>query len=128
MVGYKLLSRRKDGTIGPLFIDKRLVLPIGEWMDAKKGIHKKGYAYRPGWHVLARPEAPHLSKRNRVWAKVEFEDYQEFTRPAAQGGLWYLAQHMRIVELLPYEEVQPMVPMCWKYASQIVRESDTADS
>ena len=35
MVGYKLFRVRKDGTLGSLFINKKEVLPIGEWIKSK---------------------------------------------------------------------------------------------
>lgn len=99
MIGFKLLSLRKDGTIGPLFINKRLVIPVGKWMDAEPHL-TKGYAFRPGWHVMSQQSAPHLSTKGRVWAKVEIADYVEVHRPASQGGLWFLAQRMRVLEVL----------------------------
>ena len=49
---------------------------------------------------MSKQEAPHLSKKNRVWCKVEFEDYEEIHRPANQGGLWYLAQRMKVLEVV----------------------------
>ena len=97
MIGYKLVSQRKNGTIGPLFINKKLVIKIGEWMEAEAHL-TKGFKFRPGWHVLANRHAPHLSKKNRVWCIVEFEDYTTEHRPLSQGGKWYLAKRMRILE------------------------------
>ena len=32
MIAYKLLKVRQDGTIGPLFINCRQVIPIGKWL------------------------------------------------------------------------------------------------
>ena len=99
MIGYKLVRLRKNGTIGPLFINKKLDIPFYVWMLAEE--HRtKGYKFRPGWHILAKPEAPHLSKKNRVWCMVEFENYEKCVRPENQGGLWYLAQNMKVVSLL----------------------------
>lgn len=98
MIGYKLLAKRKNGSVGPLFINKRLVLRMNEWFTAENH-PTKGYKTRPGWHILAKMEAPHLSKKNRVWAEVEFEDYAVENRPANQGGLWYLAKRMRVVKI-----------------------------
>lgn len=99
MIGYKLLSLRKNGTIGPLFINKRLVIQVGQWMEAEAH-HTKGFAFRPGWHIMSQPYAPHLSPRGRVWAKVEFTNYTEEHRPASQGGLWYLAKQMKVLEVI----------------------------
>lgn len=96
MIGYKLFRLRKDGTIGPLFINRKQVLPIGEWIDAEEHL-TKGYAFRPGWHILEKPEAPHLTNKGRVWYTVEFKDFTIKTRPTNQGGKWFLAKKMRIM-------------------------------
>ena len=97
--GYKLLRLRKDGSLGPLFINKCQRIPVGEWLVAEDH-QTKGYAHRPGWHVLQRPVAPHLSARGRVWALVEVLDWEGHERPASQGGVWFLAKYMRVLEVL----------------------------
>ena len=33
--GWKLFRQRKDGTIGPLFINARLRIESGRWMEAE---------------------------------------------------------------------------------------------
>jgi len=99
VIGYKLLRVRKDGSYGPLFINRKQRLNVGEWYPALS-IPTKGYAFRPGWHVLSKKSAPHLSKKGRVWAKVEIIDWEAVVRPASQGGLWYLANQMRILEVM----------------------------
>ena len=63
----------------------------------------KGFAVRPGWHCTAQPHAPHLKMRLksgeiRVWRKVLIEDYTEEMRPENQGGMWYLAKRMMILD------------------------------
>jgi hypothetical protein len=98
MIGYKLFSLKRDGSIGPLFINRKLRLQIGEWHEAEDH-PTPGYAHRPGWHILGSKNAPHLSKKGRVWAKVEFEDAESYHRPEAQGGLWFLAKRMRVLEV-----------------------------
>ena len=99
MLAYKLFRERKNGSLGPLFINKRQVINIGEWLPAEA--HKtKGYAFRPGWHCCLKPEAPHLSEKGRVWAEVEIENYTFYERPANQGGKWVLAQQMRVLSIL----------------------------
>ena len=96
MKAYKLFRLRKNGTLGPLFINCRQVIPIGQWLDAE--CHPtKGYALRPGWHASHAPEAPHLSMKGRVWMEVEIEDFQPFQRPQHQGGMWFIAQRMKVV-------------------------------
>lgn len=96
MIGYKLFRVRRDGSIGPLFINRNQRIVIGTKLEAED--HKtKGYAHRPGWHVCSTQSAPHLSKAGRKWFKVEISDYQTLTRPASQGGTWYLAKFMTVI-------------------------------
>lgn len=97
MIAYKLFNVRKDGSIGPLFINRRQRIPMDEWLEAEDH-PTKGYARRPGWHCCRTPEAPHLSEKGRQWYKVEIQDYQELVRPDSQGGKWYLAGRMKIIE------------------------------
>lgn len=92
---YKLFRIRKDGTLGPLFIGARIRVPVGRWVKAK-ALRTPGFAFRPGWHACAAPDAPHLSKRGRVWTEVTLKNVKEHHRPAAQGGLWYTAGWLRI--------------------------------
>lgn len=99
MIAYKLLRIRKDGSLGPLFINRKLRIPLKQTLKAEA--HRtKGYKFRPGWHCTEAPIAPHLSTKNRVWAKVEIEDYVPLVRPKVQGGTWYLAERMRVTEVL----------------------------
>jgi hypothetical protein len=103
---YKLFKKRKNGTLGSLFINARAVLDLDVWMEAKPH-RKKGFAFRPGWHCTFAPFAPHLTKNNnRVWGEVEVEDYTIFKRPETQGGLWILAKKMKIVKELTEEDVR----------------------
>ena len=96
---YKLLRLRKNGTLGPLFINRKQVIPIGEWMNAEP--HRTiGYQFRPGWHCTNAPYAPHLSENGRVWCEVEIEDFKELKRPESQGGVWFLAEKMRVLNIL----------------------------
>ena len=97
MIAFKLVKKRKDGSLGPLFINRRQRLPLDEWLQAEP--HKtKGYSFRPGWHVMEKPEAPHLSTKGRVWVMVEIFGYKKIVRPKSQGGVWYLANAMRIIK------------------------------
>jgi len=53
MKAYKLLKLRKDGSLGPLFINRKQKIPIGKWLTAE--CHPtKGYALRPGWHTTSK--------------------------------------------------------------------------
>jgi hypothetical protein len=104
MKAYKLFRKRKDGTLGPLFINRTQVVPFGQWMPAE--CHAtKGFAYRPGWHCAVEPKADHLktelrSGEKRVWCEVEVTNYQEYKRPAIQGGTWILASYLKVVREL----------------------------
>lgn len=96
---YKLLRLRANGTLGPLFINRRQVIPLKRWLPAEDH-PTKGYAHRPGWHATPKPEAPHLSKKGRVWCEVELTGVKKLMRPAAQGGEWYLASRMVVMRVL----------------------------
>lgn len=98
ITAYKLFKVRKDGSLGPLFIDARLRVPVGEWLPAKE-VPTKGFAFRPGWHCCAEPSAPHLSKKGRVWCKVTVRNVTVHERPASQGGKWYTAGWLRVEEV-----------------------------
>jgi hypothetical protein len=96
MLAYKLFRQLKNGQIAPLFINKRLRLEADLWYSAE--LHPTpGFAVRMGFHVTAKPFAPHLSMKGRVWKQVEIQDYTELNRPLAQGGKWFLANRMRII-------------------------------
>lgn len=99
MTAFKLLRRRADGSLGPLFINATLRVPIGEWLDAEDH-PTKGYKHRPGWHCTARREAPHLSEKGRVWCNVVVDDFEMFNRPVSQGGQWILAQRMKVLGII----------------------------
>ena len=87
----------KSGDITPLFINKSFRIPFNEWLEAESH-PTKGFKVRPYWHCTSEPNAPHLSTKNRVWVKVEIQDYEEFQRPNNQGGLWFLAKRIKFIE------------------------------
>jgi len=97
-IAYKLFSLRKDGTIGSLFINRPMRIPLNEWLIADF-YPTKNYTPRKGWHCSHKKYAPHLSKRNRVWAKVKIKDYTVLDRPDYQGGKWFLANEMKVLEI-----------------------------
>lgn len=105
MIAYKLFKLRRNGTLGPLFINARQTVPVGEWLPAEDH-PTAGFAHRPGWHCTHSPSAPHLAKEpkhgpKRVWCKVEIAgDVTEFNRPLLQGGTWFLATQMRVLEVI----------------------------
>lgn len=94
---YKILRVRRDGSLGPLFINRHQRIPLGQWLVAKDH-PTKGFAHRPGWHCAPRPVAPHLKLHdNRVWMEVRVYDYRKLVRPHIQGGAWLLAKWMKVV-------------------------------
>lgn len=100
MLGYKLFRKRKDGTYGPLFINRKLRLVPGV-VYQEEDHPTKGYAHRPGWHICSEQKAPHLKlTEERVWCKVEFEHKETVIRPECQGGIWYLGKTIKILEEL----------------------------
>lgn len=99
MIAYKLFRVRQDGTLGPLFINKKQKIRLGETYQAENH-PTQGFAVRPGWHCCSSPVAPHLSKKNRTWFVVEVDDYIEHRRPECQGGLWFTANQMKVLHPL----------------------------
>ena len=98
MKAYKLMRLRKDGTLGSLFINRKKILPIGEWLEYED-YPTKGYAHRPGWHCTFEPYAPHLKLDGRVWVEVEVNDIEIYARPQNQGGKWILAKWMKVIKI-----------------------------
>jgi len=99
MIAYKLFRKRRDNTYGPLFINRKQKVELMVWYNAEEH-PTKGFAVRPGWHCCAEPHAPHLSKKDRVWCKVMITQYTEHQRPESQGGLWYTANKMKVLNEL----------------------------
>jgi hypothetical protein len=100
MKAYKLVRVRKDGSLGPLFINAKLRIPMGKWLKAEAH-NKKGYAFRPGWHCCFKMVAPHLKKTaNRVWVECCVKDHTTYARPESQGGAWILANEIKITKIV----------------------------
>jgi len=74
-------------------------MPFNEWLPAESH-PTKGFKVRPHWHCTSTPEAPHLSEKGRVWVELEIEDFEEFKRPTNQGGLWYLANRIKLIKIV----------------------------
>ena len=109
MKAYKLLRKKKDGLLYPLFIDKKNSTPLNIWMQAEC-FPTKGFAVRQGWHCCFKPLAPHLKMKlktgeERVWVECEVEDWASYDRPESQGGSWILAQRMKLIRELTNKEV-----------------------
>ena len=106
MTAYKLLRKRRDGTLGSLFVGRAAVLRTGETYRARKDLPHPGLATRPGFHCTANPDAPHIKLRlkngeTRVWCEVRIpSDSAQHVRPRSQGGLWFTARSMTIVREL----------------------------
>lgn len=98
MIGYKLFHKRKDGSYGPLFINRKQRLLLQNYYKAEDH-PTKGYAHRPGWHLCKKAVAPHLSTKGRVWVKVWYDPdtAETFKRPDSQGGEWILAKEIRLL-------------------------------
>jgi len=105
---YKLFRVRKDGAIGSLFINAQARYTTDVWMEARP-FRKKGFQFRPGWHSMCEPKAPHLSIKGRAWYLVEIDQYSIEQRPASQGGEWYLSDRLRIVRPLNEQELSQTV-------------------
>jgi len=101
MIAYKLMTIRRDGTLGPLFINRPQRIALGTTYEAED--HRtKGYTHRPGWHCCPTPTTPHLKddRKDRVWVEVEIHDWSIEHRPSSQGGQWYLAERMTPLRIL----------------------------
>ena len=104
--GYKLFRQRKDGTLGPLFINARLRVPVGTWLQAEC-VPTKGFAVREGWHCCKAPIAPHLKDgegSGRVWCAVALQGAIEYDRPESQGGTWLLADKLKVLHVVDVVE------------------------
>ena len=99
MIAYKLIRKLKDGSLSPLFINKKSRFPIGTWLEAEL-YPTKSFAIRKGFHCTLKPIAPHLSNKNRTWVEVEIKDFEYYNRPKSQGGTWILAQKMKLLREL----------------------------
>ena len=97
MIAYKLFRQKKNGDLTSLFINKTASLPKYKELQAES-YETKGYKLRPYWHCMEKPEAPHLTDKGRVWMKVLITDYTPMERPEKQGGTWFLANKMTILE------------------------------
>jgi len=96
MLAYKLFRQLKSGEITSLFINNTRRLPLNEWLNAEC-YPTKGFSVRPYWHCTEKPEAPHLTNKGRIWFKIDMEDFEVFERPVSQGGKWFLAKKIKII-------------------------------
>ena len=92
---YKLFEMDRFGNLYPLFIDKKTIYPMGQWIQAENH-PTAGYAKRPGIHVGQICSAPWLmsadgvykSQRGkhwkRVWCEVECNTTIDYTNIVEQ--------------------------------------------
>lgn len=110
---YKLMRQLKDGTVHPLFINKKQPTEFGVLLKAE--CHPtKGFAVRQGWHCCFTPYAPHLKERlangeKRVWVEVLVRDYETYDRPESQGGKWILSQEMIAKRIIDDNEINTIL-------------------
>lgn len=104
MIAYKLFRETKNGERKSLFINKTQPYIKNWWYEAKE-YPTKGYKTRKGFHCTSKPYAPHLSMKGRAWYFVEIINYEIMERPKSQGGTWYIAQDMRILDKLRDEQI-----------------------
>ncbi len=113
--GYKLFRVRKDGTLGPLFINRKQVVPLGEWLQSADH-PTTGFAHRQGWHCTFLPYAPHLrmilkSGEVRVWCEIEMRNTRIYQRPESQGGKWVLVDQIKVNRILSQCEVDHILKL-----------------
>jgi hypothetical protein len=106
---FKLCRKEKDGKVYPIFINRKESFRFGECMIAEC-YPTKGFAVRKGFHCCFKPYAPHLkielkSGQKRVWIELEVEDYVTYNRPESQGGEWILANKIKPIREVSFEEV-----------------------
>ena len=100
-IAFKLFRQRKDGTYGPLFINRQQIIEIGKTYDAEAH-PTKGFKERVGWHAALTPRAPHLKEQlangeKRVWLMVRLHGVTRYARPESQGGTWVLGDKMEVL-------------------------------
>ena len=133
MKAYKLFRQRKDGSLGPLFIDQSLKIELGKVYHAEAK-PTKGYAVRPGFHMGHLPSAPHLTEKGRLWVECEIPDFEytpdlfpsafskvgdmkivpaagfyRFKRPSHQGGYWLISGSIRPVRILSKSDINEIL-------------------
>ncbi len=103
MIAYKLV-KIKNNKLFYLFINNKKEIPLERWLKAECYI-TKGFAKRTGWHCCLKPLAPHLKLKlsngeKRTWVECEVKDYITYNRPENQGGVWLIAQYIKVNKIL----------------------------
>lgn len=107
MRAYKLFRVRRDGSLGPVIINRGQRIETGKWLkfeDHSDKARSYGVAIRPGFHATKEPHAPHLtngSKQaiadNRTWFVVELQKVRAEHRGVDGGSDWYVAEKMKVL-------------------------------
>lgn len=74
---FKVFKRRKDGTLGSLFVDCRRRIAVGKWIEAKDAFRPTWLSFLPGWHSHAdfsKAKALLKAADNRVMYEVLVKD------------------------------------------------------
>lgn len=101
---YKLL-RMDRGKLYPLYVLSNKEVPVGVWLDAKKGDRltngkvksKLGpLQFRPGWHLSDIPLAVHIGIKedgaikymhdDEVWCECEYSDEIDYQKEVEKNG------------------------------------------
>jgi hypothetical protein len=107
MKAFKLFRVRRDGSLGPVIINRGQRVPVGKWLKCEDHSDKArsyGVAVRVGFHATKEAHAPHLtngSKQaitdNRTWFVVELRKVRAEHRGVDGGSDWYVAEQMRVL-------------------------------
>lgn len=109
MIAYKIFKKSKSGLFKPAQVPVARLqhkgYEVGVWYPAENA-QPTNLKERIGFHCVNQPSVPHIKiiPNKIVWVEVEIEDYTEIRRPQSQGGLWYLANHLKIIRELSEEE------------------------
>ena len=89
VIGYKLVEKHRDGSYGPLFVNRKMRFPLGEIIEAECGeLVDEGHvksalgalARHPGFHLAIYPDSPWIGKKKNgklirrkkhVWLECE---------------------------------------------------------
>lgn len=93
---YKLFRKRADGTLGPLCVNRGLVIPKGVWLRCEFDCDPRNASYRPGWHARPRPFSDHVQTLpNRVWCLVYLDDAEKVFKSKYEW--WHVAKWMKVI-------------------------------
>ena len=85
MQAYKLFRKRKNGTLGPLFISKTQVIEPNVWLPAK-AYRTKRFAFRPGWHCCSKCDAPISRWKGGCGVSLKSKAWKRLSDPLPKAG------------------------------------------